>query len=98
MSTPEIERLRAEIERIDRALIGLIEQRVRAAHRVAVTKRAAGLPTLDPAQEAAVIRRAAALARDAGVPEEGVRDLFWHIVGLTRRAEQDSSATAPEQR
>ena len=98
MSETELDRLRTEIERIDRALIGLIEERVRAAHRAAEAKRAAGLPTLDPAQEAAVIRRAAALARDAGLPEEDVRDLYWHIVGLTRRAEQEPSAAPTEQR
>jgi len=98
MSESELDRPRAEIERIDRALIGLIEERVRAAHRAAEAKRAAGLPTLDPAQEAAVIRRAAALARDAGLPEEGVRDLFWHIVGLTRRAEQAASDAPTQQR
>jgi chorismate mutase len=98
MSETELDRLRAEIERIDRAFIGLIEERVRAAHRAAVAKGTAGLPTLDPAQEAAVIRRAAALARDAGLQEEDVRDLFWHIVGLTRRAEQEASAAPTEQR
>jgi len=94
----ELDRLRADIERIDRALIGLIEERVRAAYCAAAAKRSAGLPTLDPGQEAAVVRRAAALARDAGLPEEAVRDLFWHLVGLTRRAEHDASATAAEQR
>jgi len=98
MSTADLDRLRAEIERVDRALLGLIGERVRAANRVAAAKRAAGLPTLDPAQEAAVIRRAAALARDAGLPEEDVRDLFWHLVGLTRRAEQEPSAAPTEQR
>src|SRR5207253_2077326 len=69
-----------------------------AARRAAAAKRSAGLPTLDPGQEAAVVRRAAALAREGGLPEEAVRDLFWHLVGLTRRAEQDASATAAEQR
>ena len=98
MSESELDRPRAEIERIDRALIGLIEERVRAAHRAAEAKWAAGLPTLDPAQEAAVIRRAAALARDAGLPEEAVRDLFWHIVGLTRRTEQEVSDAPTQQR
>jgi len=98
MSESELDRLRADIERIDRTLIGLIEERVRAAHRAAAAKRSAGLPTLDPGQEAAVVRRAAALAREGGLPEEAVRDLFWHLVGLTRRAEQDASATAAEQR
>ena len=98
MSTADLDRLRAEIERVDRALLGLIGERVGAATRVAAAKRAAGLPTLDPAQEAAVIRRAAALARDAGLPEEDVRDLFWRIVGLTRRAEQEASPAPTEQR
>jgi len=88
MST-ELIRLRAEIERIDRALIGLIRERVTAARGTAAAKRAAGLPTLDPPQEATVIRRAAALAREAGLPAEEVRDVFWQLVALTRRAELD---------
>ena len=83
----ELTRLRAEIERIDRALVDLIRERVSAARGTAAAKRAAGLPTLDPPQEAAVIRRAAALAREAGLPAEEVRDVFWKLVALTRRAE-----------
>jgi chorismate mutase len=83
----DLVRLRADIERIDRALVDLIRERVRAARSTAAAKRAAGLPTLDPPQEAAVIRRAAALARDAGLPAEDVRDVFWKVVALTRAAE-----------
>ena len=82
-------RLRTEIERIDRALVDLIRERVSAARGTATAKRAAGLPTLDPPQEAAVIRRAAGLARDAGLPAEEVRDVFWKLVALTRAAERD---------
>jgi len=85
----ELTRLRAEIERIDRALVGLIRERVTAARGTAAAKRAAGLPTLDPPQEATVIRRAAAMAREAGLPAEEVRDVFWQLVALTRRAELD---------
>jgi chorismate mutase len=88
-SAEGFEPLRAEIERIDCALIDLIAQRVSVGRRVAEAKRAAGLPTLDPAQEAAVIRRAAARAREAGLPEEHVRDVFWALIGLTRSAERD---------
>ena len=47
-------------------------------------KKVAGLPTLDPAREAEVIRRAAALAREVGVSDEKVRDIFWHVIGLSR--------------
>jgi chorismate mutase len=83
----DLSRHRAEIERIDRALVDLIRERVSAARGTAAAKRAAGLPTVDPSQEAAVIRRAAALARDAGLPAEDVRDVFWKLVALTRGAE-----------
>lgn len=83
----ELSRLRDEIERVDRAMIDLIEQRVRLAREVGAIKRAAGLPLLDPAREAAVIRRAATLARDAKLGDDDVRQVFWHIVGLSRRAQ-----------
>ena len=47
-----------------------------------------GLPVLDPAREAAVVRRAAALAREKGVDEELVRDVIWRIIASARE-EQD---------
>jgi chorismate mutase len=50
-----------------------------------VVKRKAGLPTLDPPREAAVVRRAGALAREAGLDDEDVRYIFWHLIGLSRR-------------
>ena len=83
----ELTRLREEIERVDRAVIELIAERVRLARAVGVAKRAAGLPTLDPAREAAVIRNAAVLAREAKLADDDVRQIFWHIVGLSRRAQ-----------
>jgi chorismate mutase len=89
-SADPAERLRAargRIEEIDRALIALIADRVAVARDVGVAKRALGLPTLDPAREAAVVRRAGELARDAGLPDEDVRYLFWHLIGLSRRAQ-----------
>ena len=81
--------LRVEIERIDRELIGLIAQRVRLARDVGVVKRELGVPTLDPAREAAVVRRAGELAREAGVGDEDVRYIFWHVIGLSRRAQME---------
>lgn len=83
----ELSELRTEIERIDDELIGLLADRVRLARRAGEVKRAAGKPILDPAREAAQIRRAAKLGREAGVPVESTRDVFWHIIGLCRRAQ-----------
>ncbi|HEX8696492.1 MAG TPA: chorismate mutase [Longimicrobium sp.] len=84
-----LEGLRTQIERIDRALIGLIAERVRLARDVGEAKRALGLPVLDPAREAAVVRRAGTLAREAGLADEDVRYLFWHLIGLSRRAQME---------
>ncbi|MDR0787075.1 MAG: chorismate mutase [Gemmatimonadota bacterium] len=88
--TAELLGIRDEIERIDRAIIELIGDRVRLAQRVGGVKRAAGLPTLDPPREAAVVRRAGALARDAGLADEEIRYIFWHIIGLSRRMQMDA--------
>lgn len=87
--TGELTTIRDEIERIDRALIELIAQRVQLARRVGSVKRAAGLPTLDPPREAAVVRRAGVLAREAGLDDEDVRYIFWHLIGLSRRIQME---------
>jgi chorismate mutase len=88
----ELSRLRDEIERVDRSLVQLIAERVRLARAVGVVKRLEGMPTLDPAREATIIRRAGNLARETGLPEEDVRGIFWHLVGLSRRAQLESHA------
>jgi chorismate mutase len=90
MDTPEeLKRLRGEIERIDRELIRLIKERVELARVVGKTKREHGLPILDPAREAAIVRRAGELAREADLADEDVRYLFWHLIGLSRRAQME---------
>ncbi|MGH7482632.1 MAG: chorismate mutase [Longimicrobiales bacterium] len=85
----ELERLRQEIETLDRDLVALIARRITLAHRIGEEKRAAGLPTLDPPREAAVVRRAARLARENGLPDEDVRAIFWRVIGLCRREQRE---------
>ena len=83
----ELARLRAEIERIDRGIVGLIAERVSVARKVGPLKQALGMPILDPPREAVIVRRAGELARDAGLHDEDVRYVFWHLVGLSRRVQ-----------
>ena len=83
----DLARLREEIEQVDRDVIKLIARRVDLARQVGAVKRAAGLPALDPGREAAVIRRVSEVAREEGAPEEDVRYLFWHIIGMSRRVQ-----------
>ena len=84
---PRLEQLRAEIQRLDEALVQLIAERTRVAREARVAKRDAGLPLVDTAREAAVVRRAGTLAGAAGLPKEDVREIFWRLIALSRGAQ-----------
>ena len=89
MSSDALAKCRKDIERIDTDIVRLLRDRVRIGREVGALKRSMGLPTIDPAREAEVIRRAGELARDAGLMDEPVRAIFWQIIGLSRRAQVD---------
>lgn len=79
---------RDEIERIDKDIIGLLARRLELGKRTGALKRASGMPILDPTREAAVIRRVTTVAREAGLPPEPIREIFWQIVGMSRRVQE----------
>ncbi|SRR6266496_2451190 len=86
----ELQACRQELENLDLDLVQLLARRLSIARRTGGLKRASGMPILDPQREAAVIRQAVSHARKLGVPEEPVREIFWHIVGLSRRAQEET--------
>jgi len=88
-ATAQLAEIRERIEQLDRDIIALIAERVQLGREVGGVKRELGLPTLDPAREAAVVRRAGSLAREAGLEDEDVRYIFWHLIGLSRRAQME---------
>ncbi len=85
----ELARWRGRIEEIDVRLVALLAERVSIGLKTAALKRAAGLPILDPQREAEVIRRAVESARGHDLPAEAVREIFWQVVGLSRRAQEE---------
>jgi chorismate mutase len=85
----ELEWLRSEIDSVDQAIVDAFARRVAIARRIGDLKEAAGQPVLDPSREAAVVRRAAERARGAGLDEEAVREVFWRLVGLSRRTQRE---------
>lgn len=87
--------LRAQIEAVDAQLVGVIAQRLALAKAIGCSKRAGGIPVTDPAREAAVVARVSALAREAGVPEDEIRALYWRLLAMSRRAQFGS---APDER
>jgi chorismate mutase len=64
-----IQRLRSEIETIDRSIVLLLGARERAQHRLLAWKETSGIPGIDPIQEATVFSRAATWARESGTDE-----------------------------
>ena len=95
-STVELEAIRAEIERVDEAIVFLIDERLRLARRVGELKRSVGLGILDPSREAAVVRRAGALARERGLDDEAVRDVFWRLIEMSRTAQGEDGGRGPD--
>lgn len=79
-----LETLRARIEAVDEEVVRLLAERASLARATHAVKRHLGRPTLDPAREAAVVRRAGSLARAVALPEEPVRELYWIILALSR--------------
>ena len=84
---PTIASLREEIETVDERLIAAIAERMALARAVGRVKVAAGQPVVDPAREAAVVMRASALARMAGLPEDEIRALYWKLMAISRRVQ-----------
>ena len=91
----ELGRCRDEIEAIDHQIIELLARRMTLGRRTGDLKRLAALPILDPTREAAVIRRVAGEAREAGLPTEPIREIFWQIVGMSRRAQEWEEPSDP---
>lgn len=87
--------LRERITRLDEDLVRLVGERRALVLEIGRAKERLGLPVLDPAQEARVVRRAAELARAAGVDEELVRDVIWRIVASAREAQEGRTSWGP---
>jgi chorismate mutase len=93
VSTPqdavrELARLREDIEKVDQQLIELIVQRALLAREAGAVKRVAGLPLMDPVREVRVIETAAEQARQAGIPDAEVWQIFRLLVSIARKSQE----------
>jgi len=95
MDDDALEQLRSRLVEIDQELVALVGERLESVLRIGQYKAERGLPVLDPGQEAKVIRRAAQMARDAGVNEEMVRDIIWRIMAAARDAQEGRTRWGP---
>ncbi len=82
-----IEDLRAEIDRINRGIVELLAKRMEVAGKIAEYKKARGLPVHVPEREKAVIENAKRLAKENGLDEKMIEDVFLKIIEHTRNSE-----------
>ena len=95
MSQERLHDIRDQIEALDAELVRLMEERRTLVIEVGGIKRELGLPVMDPTREAAVVRRAATLARDQGGDEELVRDVIWRIIASARDEQEGRGQWGP---
>lgn len=91
----DLERLREAITKADDELIQLIGRRRELVLEIGRVKEALGAPVTDPAREAAVVRRAAQKAREAGVDQELVREVVWRIMASARDEQHNRTRWGP---
>lgn len=84
-----LDRLRERISQVDEELMDLVRERRDLAVEIGRLKAELGLPVMDPAREAAVVRRVAGLARERGLDEELARDVIWRIMASARATQEE---------
>jgi chorismate mutase len=90
-----LEKLRARVIAVDDEMIKLIGERRDLVLEIGRIKESLGLPILDPAREARVVRRVAERSRALGVDEELTRDVIWRIISSARQTQGESGSSAP---
>ena len=91
-----LEELRDRIIAVDDEIIKLIGERRDLALEIGrMIKESLGLPILDPAREARVVRRVAERSRALGVDEELTRDVIWRIISSARQTQGERGSSAP---
>ncbi len=81
---PVLEQFREQITANDRAIVEAINQRLRRVAEIKRHKEARGLPFLDPAREAWMLRYLSSASRGP-LSNEGLAELYAQILELTKR-------------
>ena len=84
MTDPTVQRLRAEITELDRAILDAVNGRIELVAALRRHKQEVGLPFLDPDRERQLLDDLA-MANGGPLSDEGLRELFAGLLELTKR-------------
>lgn len=82
-----LDELRSRIDDLDRRIVQLVAERVRIAREAGGVKQRAGLGAVDVARERAVLEVVGQVARDEGVAERDMQDIYKRVIALCRGAQ-----------
>jgi chorismate mutase/prephenate dehydrogenase len=91
MEEESLEGLREQMRSLDLELVSLAARRVVLAKRVGEIKRRQGIPTVDYAQERAVLDRARSAASQQGLDPRVAEDLFTRLIRVSVLAQTEDS-------
>jgi chorismate mutase-like protein len=83
----DLERLRAQLDALDRVLLDTVRDRIGCCVRIGAVKRRDGVPMMQPHRIAVVQQRAAAYAAEHSVDATFLRRLYELIIEETCRVE-----------
>ncbi len=86
MSNEELQRLRAEIDRVDAELLALFLKRMRLAGEIGARKAENGLPTRDERREEEILAR---VRERAGENGKAAEELFRCLMALSRARQEE---------
>ncbi len=90
-----LNRLRKEIDEIDKQLLALFEQRMDVAAQVGAYKKAHNLPVLVPEREQAVLENRIAAVKNPAYAKLAA-DFFKDVMALSRRLQQSNMPVVPK--
>jgi prephenate dehydrogenase len=85
--SPELREVRELIDEVDREILGLLQQRTQLAQRAAKAKAELGAPVLDPVREKSLLENRRQWAKDLGLNEEIVEEVFRTLLRVSRRTQ-----------
>jgi chorismate mutase-like protein len=83
----ELERLRAQLDALDQALLDTMRDRIRCCVRIADVKRRHAVPMMQPHRIAIVHERAASYAAEHGIDAEFLHRVYDLVIDETCRVE-----------
>lgn len=86
----ELNYLRTQIDTVDKELVKLIESRLAISRKIADVKRAHKMTTYQPKRWEAVLKKRLEMARQTGLSEEFVKELFEKLHSESVRVQEES--------